>query len=223
MPLVRRTNYRQKKQDIHQLKNQNQQLQDQISQLQALQKENPTQARHQTIKNLSKKQGNIYSHLNGLGAGIKDDMERERERATSPISLEFSTEREIPEQNRSSMPDNSELDSPTAVVGDEEVFPNNSKLTALLTERNEQLDHAEDFIKTLQAGYDALHQEYSDYRFKGEYEINRCRHLLACLEIEQEEHRQQIINLVSELDYAENSSRTLQITFDRVCRQRDDA
>ena len=80
MLFVRKSNYHQKKQTIQQLESQNQQLQEQISQLQTLQEENPTSARSLTIKNLSKKQGNVYSRLNGLGAEIKDGVERERER-----------------------------------------------------------------------------------------------------------------------------------------------
>jgi glutamate mutase epsilon subunit len=78
MLLVRKSKYHQKKQTIQQLESQNQQLQEQISQLQTLQEENPTSARSLTIKNLSKKQVNVYSRLNGLGAEIKDGVERER-------------------------------------------------------------------------------------------------------------------------------------------------
>ena len=87
MLLVRKSKYHQKKQTIQQLESQNQQLQEQISQLQTLQEENPTSARSLTIKNLSKKQGNVYSRLNGLGAEIKDGVERERERA-KPTELQ---------------------------------------------------------------------------------------------------------------------------------------
>src|SRR6266480_4227627 len=82
----------------------------------------------------------------------KKQRERERERESKTSILPgTSTEKEAPEQNYSSMPDNSELDSPTTVVGEEEPFPDNLKLTALLTERNEQLEYAEDFIKNLEA------------------------------------------------------------------------
>src|ERR1041384_6197264 len=116
MPIVKKLNYRQKKKKIKQLKKKNKKLKKKISQLQALQEENPTPTRSHTIKDLAKRQGDTQSRLNGLRATFSSFRKNtptpkaERERETSPILPELSTREEI---SAHSFMSDSEPDTPT--------------------------------------------------------------------------------------------------------------
>jgi predicted nucleic acid-binding Zn-ribbon protein len=121
------------------------------------------------------------------------------------------------------MPDNSELDSPTAAVGEEEYFPTEKALLDKVYQLTEELEHSENFIKTLQTELDYQSQEHSDYRFKSEYETSRLRHLLTSLETDLASKKDELFDLKCELDQIDGQLRSFQITFDKVCRQRDDA
>ena len=224
MPIARKLNYRQKKQKIQQLKNQNQQLQEQISQLQALQEENPTPTRSHTIKDLAKRQGNIQSRLNGLRATFSSfrkntptpKAERERERATSPILPKLSTGEEISAHPFMS---DSEPDTPTTLVGEELLSTDKSLLDQdNLTQNFEQ---AEKFIKTLQLELDYQKERHTDYQFRSEHETTRLRHLLTSLEVQLKAKNQTIFDLSWKNDQLEAIQRALEITFEKVCSQRD--
>src|ERR1043165_5337427 len=56
------------------------QVEDELARLQALQEENPTEARRLTIKNLAKEQANIRSFFNSLGNELEEGIKKQKKR-----------------------------------------------------------------------------------------------------------------------------------------------
>ena len=117
------------------------------------------------------------------------------------------------------------MDSPTTVVGGEEHFPNSSEKELLIKNQilTEQLEHAEDFIKILQAELEYKEQKHSDYQSQVEFDAKMLRNSLEVLTNSLNQKRQIIFDLSLECDQLEAQMRALEITFNKVCRQRDDA
>jgi len=117
------------------------------------------------------------------------------------------------------------LDSPTTVVGEEEPFTNPSEKELLIKNQilTEQLEHAEDFIKILQTELEYKEQKHSDYQSQAEFDLRMLRNSLKSLANYLNQKEQTIFNLSRECDQLEAQIRVSEITFQKVCRQRDDS
>jgi len=123
------------------------------------------------------------------------------------------------------MLDNSEPDTPTTLVGEEEHFTNPSEKELLIKNQilTEQLEHAEDFIKILQAELEYKEQKHSDYQSQVEFDAKMLRNSLKDLTNSLSQKEKTIFNLSRERDQLEAQIRVSEITFQKVCRQRDDS